>query len=216
MLIELVMPPSPSMKVDGMSVYKLYLMVKGHFGGRYDCVKYNWTMRISPKAYEKRRDKYFFERLSNKYNLGELYRIFVANMLANSDAWVGEISGADALQFYRQHMGKLDRASYTFKEDIENLVYFCKNKSIMFTELFDSSKGQPIIFKMLQQEIISYETFLLIDAAGKFIDKMNVALRDDIVWCEYYKRIDGYRKLLKIDSNLAKELFRKTYSENSS
>ncbi|MGL4523797.1 MAG: helicase loading protein [Bacilli bacterium] len=214
MLIELILPPTPTMKVDGMSVYKLYLMCKGHFAGRYDCIKYNWTMRISPKAFEKRRDKYFFVRMSNKYTLGELYKIFVSNLLANADAWVGDISGADALQFYRQHMGKLDRASYIFKEDIENLVYFCKNKSIMFKDLFDCSKGQPIIFKMLQQEIISYETFLIIDAAGKFIDKMNESLRDDIVWCEYYKRIDGYRKILKINSGEAKSLFRKVYTDN--
>lgn len=206
MLMELKLPPAPSRKVDGMSVYKLYLMVKGHFNGRYDCIKYNWAMRISPKAYEKRRDKYFFERLSTKYNLGELYRIFVSNMLANSDAWVGEISGADALQFYRQHTGKLERASYIFKEDIENLVYFCRKKDIMFKDLFDCSKGQPLIFKMLQQEIISYETFILIDAAGKFIHKFNDSMSDDIVWIEYRKRIEGYQKILNINTTAAKEL----------
>lgn len=111
MLVELVMPPQPERKIDGLSVYRLYLMVKGHFNGRYDIIKYKWVMRIPTKTYEKRRDKYFFERLSDKYTLGELYRIFVANMIANPDAWVGEISGADALQFYRQHQGKLDRAS---------------------------------------------------------------------------------------------------------
>ena len=194
------------MKVDGYSVYKLYLMVKGHFGGRYDCIKYNWSMRISPKTYEKRRDKYFFERMSTKYNLGELYRIFVANMLANSDAWVGEISGADALQFYRSHMGKLERASYIFKEDIENLVDFCNKKSIVFKTLFDCSKGQPLVFKMLQQEIISYETFLCINSASNFINKFNASMVDDIVWIEYRKRIEGYQKLLDINNVEAKTL----------
>lgn len=200
------MPPKPTMKVDGYSAYKLYLMVKGHFNNRYDCIKYNWTMRISPKTYEKRRDKYFFERMATKYNLGELYRIFVANMLANSDAWVGEISGADALQFYRQHMGKLERASYIFKEDIENLVDFCDKKGILFINLFDCSKGQPLIFKMLQQEIISYETFLIINKAANFINKFNAAMSDDIVWIEYRKRIEGYDKLLDINNVEAKTL----------
>lgn len=206
MLVELIMPPQPERKIDGLSVYKLYLMVKGHFNGRYDCIKYNWVMRISANAYEKRRDKYFFERLASKYNLGELYRIFVANMIANADAWVGEISGADALQFYRQHQGKLDRASYIFKEDIENLKYFCQKKEIQFKDLFDDSKGQPLIFKMLQQEIISYETFLLIESAGRFIGRMNTALADDIVWIEYRRRIEGYQKLLNIDNAEARNI----------
>lgn len=206
MLIELVLPPEPSSKITGFSVYRLYLMVKGHFNGKYDIPKYSWKMNVSPKTYEKRRDKYFFERLSAKYNLGELYRILVSNMLANSNAWVGDISGADALQFYREYCGKLERASYLYKEDLENLLYFCQKKSIMFKDLFDCSKGQPLIFKMLQQELVSYETFLLINASGNFVDKFDVAMKDDIVWMEYRKRIHGYNKIVRINSVEAKEI----------
>lgn len=206
MLIDLILPPEPTRKISGMSVYKLYLMVKGHFNGKYDVIKYNWTMRVSNKAYESRRDKYFFERLSNKHNLGELYRIFVANMLANSNAWVGDISGADALQFYREHMGKLDRASYLYKEDLENLVYFCKKKDLQFKDLFDCSRGHPIIFKMLQQELLGYETFLAINSAGNFLNKFDTAMSDDIVWHEYKKRIYGYQKILTVNSVEAKEI----------
>lgn len=210
MLIELIVPPAPSRNIDGKSVYTLYLMIKGHFNGRYDCVKYNWKMNISNKAYEKRRDRYFFERLAGKYNLGELYKIFMANMLANANAWVGEISGADALQFYRQYMGKLERASYIYNEDLENLRFFCKKKEIQFKDLFDCSKGQPLIFKMLQQEIISYESFLTINAAANFMNKFNVAMSDDIVWMEYRKRLEGYQKLLKIDNVEAKSILLNT------
>ena len=204
MLVELILPPEPTRKISGMSVYKLYLMVKGHFNGKYDVIKYNWVMNVSKKAYEKRRDKYFFERLSNKYTLGELYRILVSNMIANPNAWVGDISGADALQFYREHSGKLEKASYLYKEDLENLLYFCEKKGIMFKDLFDCSKGHPLIFKMLQQELVSYETFLLIDSAGKFIHKFNAEMADDIVWIEYRKRIEGYGKILNLNSVEAK------------
>lgn len=206
MLVDLILPPNPTMKIDGMSVYKLYLMVKGHFNGKYDLIKYQWKMKVSPKTYERRRDKYFFERLGGKYNLGELYRIMVSNMLANSNAWVGDISGADALQFYREHSGKLEAASYKFKEELENLLYFCRKKELNFKDLFDCSKGHPLIFKMLQQELISYETFLLIDAAGKFTHKLDESMKDDIVWCEYRKRIYGYRTILKIDSASARKI----------
>lgn len=204
MLVELILPPEPTRNVSGMSVYKLYLMVKGHFNGKYDIIKYQWKFNVTTKAYEKRRDKYFFERLSKKYSLGELYRILVSNMIANPNAWVGDISGADALQFYREHSGKLEKASYLYKEDLENLLYFCEKKGIMFKDLFDCSKGHPLIFKMLQQELVSYETFLLIDSAGKFIHKFNAEMADDIVWIEYRKRIDGYGKILNLNSVEAK------------
>lgn len=207
MLLELKMPPEPNRKIDGYSVYKLYLMVKGHFNNQYDCIKYNWVMRVSTKAYEKRRDKYFFERLSKKYTLGELYKIFLCNVLSNPDAWVGDISGADALQFYRQQMGKLERASYIFKEDIENLSGFCETKGIRFQDLFSTASGQPLIFKMLQQEIISYETFILMHSVFGFISKLDSDLKDDIIWIGYKKRLMGYIKLLDINKVEAKEIF---------
>lgn len=213
MLIELLTPPNQSMQISPKSVYQLYIMTKRHFSGTYDCIKYNWKIRVSDSAFANRRDKYFFDRLSKKYNLGELYRIFICNLIANPDAWVGEISGADALQFYRDQMGKIDRASYLYKEDLENLIYFCKNKDIKFSQLFECSKGQPIIFKLLQQEAINTETFILLDTVLKFTNTMDSSLADDIVWIEYRKRVNGYKNLLNINAEKAKSIMIETFKK---
>lgn len=213
MLLELKNPPNDGIKINPKSVYMLYIMLKRHFSGTYDCIKYNWKIRVSDSAFSKRRDRYFFERLSSKYTLGELYKMFISNLISNPDAWVGEISGADALQFYRERMGKIDRASYQYKEDIENLVYFCKSKNITFSQLFDCSKGQPIVFKLLQQESIETETFILLDSVLKFMHNMNQSLSDDIVWIEYRKRIEGYQKLLEIDSEKAKSILMEVFKK---
>ena len=113
-MIRLRMPGNNNRYVNGKSVYLLYLMLKQHFAGRYDVVKYNWVMRVSDKAYQKRRDKYFFEKLAEKYTLKELTLIFMSNLVANQDAWIGDISDADALVFYREYIGKLKQIKTTF------------------------------------------------------------------------------------------------------
>jgi len=199
------MPPQPDRSINGYSVYKLYLMLKNHFGGRYDVIKYHWAMKVSTRSYQKRRDKYFYERLSKQYTLRELVGIFVCNLVANPDAWVGEMSDSDAILFYRRYIGRLKKARHFFKEELESLVYYCKKQDIMFSELFSCENGHPLIFKMLQQDVISYETFILIDSAGRFIYKLDKSLKD-VVWDEYSKRISSYQKLLDINNSDAKAI----------
>jgi hypothetical protein len=169
-------------------------------------------MRVSDNAYQKRRDKYFFEKLAEKYKLKELTLIFISNLVANQDAWIGEISDADALVFYREYIGRLKQAKETFAEDVRNIYYFSKKVEVSaLQEIFDyNNKVQSsYIFKLLQSNIISFETFLLLDSFLNIIDKHD-ELTDNLVWQNYSTKLKAYRKILQIDRNAAKKLFIET------
>lgn len=208
-MIQLRMPPNNARYVNGKSVWLLYLMLKQHFAGRYDVIKYNWVMRVSDKAYQKRRDKYFFEKLSEKYTLKELTLIFMSNLVANQDAWIGDISDADALVFYREYIGKLKIIRNTFEDDVKNIYYFAKKVEVTsLSEIFDYNKkvSSSYIFKLLQSNVISFETFIMLDSFLGLIDKHDSADKN-IVWESYSTRLKAYRKLLVVDHKEAKKLF---------
>ncbi|ULA52762.1 DNA helicase loader [Enterobacter phage vB-EclM_KMB20] len=211
-MIKLQMPPNNNRYIDGKSVYKLYLMIKQHMNGKYDVVKYNWCMRVSDKAYDKRRDKYFFKKLSEKYTLKELTLIFISNLVANQDAWIGEISDADALVFYREYIGKLKLIKSNFEEDVRNIYYFSKKVEVKsLNELFDYNDkvNSSYIFKLLQSNIISFETFIILDSFLDIINKHDQAT-DNLVWSNYSTKLHAYRKILNVDREEAKQLFIKT------
>ncbi|ARW58221.1 loader of DNA helicase [Serratia phage X20] len=211
-MITIRMPPNNTRHVNGKSVYMLYLMLKNHFNGRYDVIKYNWTMRISDAAYNKRRDKYFFEKLADKHNLKELTLIFMSNLVANQDAWIGDISDADALVFYREYIGKLKRVKTVFEDDIKNMYYFAKKvETKSLNELFEYNKNvsSSYIFKLLQSNVISFETFILLDSFLNIIDKHD-ELSTDLVWSNYSVKLKAYKKILNIDALEAKKLFIQT------
>jgi hypothetical protein len=141
------MPAGGERYIDGKSVYKLYLMIKQHMNGKYDVIKYNWCMRVSDAAYQKRRDKYFFQKLSEKYKLKELALIFISNLVANQDAWIGDISDADALVFYREYIGRLKQIKFKFEEDIRNIYYFSKKVEVSaFKEIFEYNQKVLVSF----------------------------------------------------------------------
>lgn len=187
-------------------------MIKQHMNGKYDVVKYNWCMRVSDKAYDKRRDKYFFKKLSEKYTLKELTLIFISNLVANQDAWIGEISDADALVFYREYIGKLKLIKSNFEEDVRNIYYFSKKVEVKsLNELFDYNDkvNSSYIFKLLQSNIISFETFIILDSFLDLIDKHDTAT-NNLVWSNYSTKLHAYRKILNVDREEAKQLFIKT------
>lgn len=211
-MINIRMPPNNNRMINGKSVYTLYLAIKQHFNGRYDVVKYNWVMRVSDAAYNKRRDKYFFEKLSDKYTLKELTLIFMSNLVANQDAWIGDISDADALVFYREYIGRLKRIKEQFKDDIKNIYYFSQKVEVKaLSEIFEyNNKVQSsYIFKLLQSNVISFETFLLLDSFLGIVDKHNEAT-NDLVWSKYSTKLEAYRKILIIDKDEARKLFIET------
>lgn len=214
-MIKVLLPSNNHIMVNGKSVYMLYLMLKNQFNGKYDVVKYNWRIKVSDKAYANRKDKYFFEKLSEKYNLKELCYIFVSNLLANQDAWIGEISDSDALVFYRSYIGKMATISTKYEDDVKSIFYFYKKVKAneksgvtTFGDIFKYNEkiGTSYIFKLLQSNIISYESFILLDSFMDLIE--NHDKFDSIVWSSYSKRLTAYKKLLHVDQYTAKRIFK--------
>ncbi|WNL62944.1 loader of DNA helicase [Citrobacter phage Ci1] len=214
MLLNLKKPPQPARSINGYSVFCLYLMLSRHFRGNYDVIKYNWKINATEKSYLRRKDRNFFERLSKKYNLGDLSELMISNMVANPNAWIGELSDSDAQSFYRKFEGKLLKSEQIFKEDVDNLLLFCDNKSLKFQDvIMDTSKNNPWLFKMIQQNVITYETFVMLDSLFKFISKYDTM--NNIVWTnDYAFKIKGYRSLLNFDVPRIKECFIKVVQEN--
>lgn len=214
MLLSLKKPPQPGRSINGYSVFCLYLMLSRHFKGNYDVIKYNWKINATEKSYLRRKDRNFFERLSKKYNLGDLSELMISNFVANPNAWIGELSDSDALSFYRKFEGKLLKSERIFKEDVDNLLLFCDNKSLKFADVIgDTSKNNPWLFKMIQQNVITYETFVMLDCLFKFISKYDTM--NNIVWTsDYAFKIKAYRSLLDFDQAKIKECFIKIVAEN--
>ena len=111
-------------KVQPFDTYKAYLGLKNHFTKeKYDYVKYCGKSRASIESFYKRRDRFFFEKISRQKNDEEVIDFFVANFVSCDDPqslWVGEImrNGEDNYTNWKRRTQSL---SYVFKEEVENI-----------------------------------------------------------------------------------------------
>ena len=83
------------MKVTPFETYQTYLSIKNHFSSsKYDYFKYGGRSRAKVTAFNKRKDKYWFEKTSRKYADKNIVDFLVSNFVtANnpSSLWIGEI-----------------------------------------------------------------------------------------------------------------------------
>ena len=81
--------------LDAVWCYKTYLAMKQHFTkDKYDYHKYCGRIVTTPAAFNKRKDRYFFERMSRQKNDREIEDFFVANFVSCDDPqrlWIGDI-----------------------------------------------------------------------------------------------------------------------------
>ena len=176
--------------------YRCYLAMKNHFTKeKYDYIKYRGNVKATNEAFYKRKDRFWFEKFARQKNDKEIEEFFVANFTSCSDPeslWIGEMI-KDGESRYQDWQKKVQSLSYVFKEDSEKL--FADNK---VDDVFDCSKGHPIILKKFLGGNISLESLVIYDIIfgyGKDFDKK---LKDP-VWETVSRRVKKYTPFLNID-----------------
>ena len=107
------------MKVTPYETYQTYLSMKSHFTNRkYDFFKYGGKSRATVSSFNKRKDKYWFEKTSRKYSDQEITDFLLSNFV-NTDApqnlWIGEIINSGERN-YSDWMKRQQSLTYLFKE----------------------------------------------------------------------------------------------------
>lgn len=187
--------------------YKTYLAFKNHFTKEnYDYFKYCGRSRASKESFYKRKDRFFFERLSRQKKDDEVKAYFVANFTQCDDPerlWIGDII-REGEEIYNEWLKKSQSLFYLFKTEIE--VFISKDN---FEELFKCKNGShPIILKKYLKNDISLETFTILDVILNFSKDFDKKLSDP-VWETVSLRVKKYKPFINID--IAK--YKKTLKE---
>ena len=198
------------MKVTPFETYQSYLSMKSHFTNRkYDFFRYGGKSRATMASFNKRKDKYWFEKTSRKYSDGEIVDFLLAN-LVNTDnpknLWIGEIINSGE-RTYADWMRRKQSISYLFKEESEKLL-----EENNLEQLFECGKGHPIILKRFLGGDISLETFVIYDIIFLFSEKFDEKLFDP-VWETVSLKIRKYKPFLNINVFNFKKILREIVNE---
>ena len=198
------------MIVTPFETYQHYLSLKNHFTNpKYDFFKYGAKTRASLTSFNKRKDKYWFEKTSRKYNDKEVVDFLVSNFVAvdtPGNLWIGEIINSGE-RTYQEWMRRQQSLTYLFKEQSSEL--FLETK---LEDALNCSKGHPPVLKKFLSGKISLETLVIYDKIflfGKTFDKQLL----DPVWETVSLKIKKYNPFLNIDVFQFKKILRELLNE---
>jgi hypothetical protein len=190
--------------------YQKYLSMKSHFtNSKYDFFKYGGKSRATVTSFNKRKDKYFFEKLSRQKQDKEIIDYFLSNFIATDypgNLWIGEIirSGEDNYQEWKKRQQSL---SYIFKEQSQEML-----SEANLNEVLDASKQHPPILKMFLGGKICIETLVIWDKIFLFGNNFDKKLLDP-VWEIVSLKVKKYSPFINIDMVQFKKILKNIINE---
>jgi hypothetical protein len=165
--------------------------------------------RASITSFNKRRDKYWFEKTSRKYGNKEVVNFLVSNFVSADNPqnlWIGEIINSGE-RTYAEWMRRQQSLTYLFKEQSNELL--SENK---LEDVFNCSKGHPIILKKFLSGQLSLETLVIYDKIFGFSKTFDKKL-DDPVWETVSLKIKKYTPFINTDIFQFKRILRDILNE---
>jgi len=171
------------MMYGGFDVFKTYLAIKNHFTSDYDYVKYGGRVTAKLESFTKRPDRYFFHKLSKRYNERDILDFFVANFAVNSNKWVGNIINNEGAENYTKFRKYKDNFDYHFRNDCVSIRNDLANRGILFNDGFLVHGGQhPRILRLHIQRKIHIQTTVILDSVLSFSKVWNKEISENVVW----------------------------------
>jgi hypothetical protein len=174
-----------------IDVYLMYCAMKAHFGKtNYNFIKYGGKSRVPRNSFFKRKDRYFFVKLSKKYKTeNEIRNYFIANFMMEQRGYVANFNDEN----YKSWQNKQNNFYEIFKNEIKPII---KD----FNSLFEIKKSEhPKLMKEYLGKRISLESLIILNELVEYSKKWDEQLKEDILWPDLKKLMNNYKWFLTFD-----------------
>jgi len=184
--------------MTGYETFEIYQALKLHFtSDSYDFFKYNGKTNVSVSAFENRKDKYHFYKLSRKCtNRDDLINFIVANFVEDEKSWVGNLLMEEADMNYRKRQKVIQSLSYTFENDCKVIFEDCASDP---NTVLKTDGDYPVLLTKTLRKEIQIETLCILNEILGFFPMWSRKITDTIRWPEYRKKCIKYTAFLPKD-----------------
>jgi len=189
---------------DAFETYVYYLALKRHFTSNYDFVKYNGKVNARVDAFERRKDKFFFFKLSKRK---DVKNFILANLLLKPDAWAGSlVDSPEADKVYTEWSKRQQSLSYLFKSDLDELDDDFNSNIIV-------ENGQyPRVLSLYNKKRISIESLVILDDLTGCFKYWDKSITDTIVYPSINKTVNNYKPFIDYDKVKMKKIVLDKYN----
>ena len=199
--------------MTGYEAFCLYTSLKLHFNSdSYDYFKYHGKVNTSIDAFENRKDKYHFYKLSRRFNNADQGRDFiVANLVYDTNVWIGHLLTNEADVEYRKRQKIIQSLTYTFTNEIALLMSHKNPNDLLMIQDGD----YPELLTMLLHGKISLETVCILNQLMNFVTMWDKKINDTIHYPNVSQKIKKYTPFIQFEPTKYKLILKKEYDANT-
>jgi hypothetical protein len=184
--------------MTGFDAWRISSTIKMHFESeRYDAFRFCFKAKnISPRVFEQRNDRYFFDKLVKRYHKeDEIRRYAFANIFFGNNTWIGGMED----HHYVDYCKRLQTFSYRLKGNLKNLP------QVPLDDLLVPTNGKlPIIIQRALEGDLMMEIPLVLNGLTGFIAKIKGKVNDALLWPELSMKLIKATPFISIDIDLNK------------
>ena len=204
------------MMYGGFDVFKTYLAVKNHFTTDYDYNKYGGRVTAKLESFTKRPDRYFFHKLSKKYNERDILDYFVSNFAVDGNKWVGNIINNEGTENYTRFRKYKESFDYHFRNDLVAIRNDFDNRGILFNDGFIVHSGQhPRVLRLHIQRRIHIQTTIILDSVLSFSKIWNKEITEKVVWPKIAHTLAKLKPFVIYNHTQAKLIMKDVWIKNN-
>ena len=197
--------------MTGYEAFATFQALKLHFTQKsYDYFKYNGKSNVSIDAFENRKDKYYYYKLSRKYtDKDDFVNLTVSNLLQKENLWVADLLTEEAEVNYRNYLKSLQSLSYIFENDCRELFDVVSDPN----EVIKVVDGDyPILLRKTMQKDVEFITLCLLSQILGFLPMWNKKIADTIRWPTVHQKIIKFAAFMPKDVVKYKMILKKVIS----
>lgn len=201
------------MMYGGFDVFKIYLAVKNHFtSDSYDYARYGGKTNASLDSFTKRKDRYFFHKLSKKYNREDILDFFVANFSDDSKKWIGNLTKNDGREIYLEYRKRKESFDYFFRNDCVLVSNDFNAKRFSFNDGLGVFGGQhPRLLQLLLQRKIGIQTCLVLDNFVSYSKNWDKEIVEKVVWPYWSKKMKKMKTFINYNETKCKLILKEVF-----
>ena len=199
--------------MTGYEAYCLYNSLKLHFNSdSYDYFRYNGKISSSIEAFENRKDKYHFYKLSRRFTNDEQGRDFiVANFVHDPNVWIGHLLTEESDIQYRKRQKVIQSLTYTFTNEIESLMSQENPNDLLMSH----NGTYPVLLSKLLHGDVSIETICIMNSLMNFVPMWDKKIDDTIHYPKISRTIKKYTPFIQFNQTNMKIILKKAYNANT-
>lgn len=188
------------------------MAIKLHFTtDRYDVFEANGKVSGSKETFEKRNDRFLFEKIGRKFNEPrQLIEYFVANFAYGN---TGVIYSSESDQYYDTWISRKESRSHLFKQQLNEIGRHLEQSKLKYENLFIIDNNVPELLKLYVGGYVHLETVVLLDKFENFLLSWRSIGR---YWDSELRILNKIKKFVKYDPDkiqLIYHNFKEEFSE---